>query len=110
MRIIILLVPIACGLVAFTNFIERDFFEFFLWSFAAAMLFLAILPITFDSDKKAVPVYQIFGALLVLLAIIPAITYFDVLKLKISTINALIYSGIFGFVITSILVIIRPKS
>lgn len=110
MHIIILLVPIFCGLIAFLNLFAKDFFEFFLWSFVATMLFLAVLPITFNIDKKAVPVYQIFMTLLVLLALICAVTYFDVLKLSLPIATTLLYSGIFGLIITSIVIFIRPKS
>ncbi len=109
MRIIILLIPIACGFIATINLFESDFFNFFMWSFAATALFLAVLPFLFETKKEVVPVYQIFFTLFILLLLTSALAYLDIAKLKITNIQALLYGGFAGLTITSILVAIRPK-
>ncbi len=109
MRLIILLIPIACGFIATINLLESDFFHFFMWSFVAAALFLAILPILFNTKKEVVPVYQIFLTLFILLLITSAMSYFDIAKLKIPTAQAIVYGGVAGITITSILMMLKPK-
>lgn len=109
MRLIILLIPIACGLLATLNLLESDFFNFFMWSFAAILLFLAILPLVFNTKKEVVPVYQIFFTLIALILITSVVAYFDIAKLKIPDLQVMVYAGVAGITITSVLIALRPK-
>jgi hypothetical protein len=109
MRLIILLVPIACGLLATFNLFDSDFFNFFMWSFISIFLFLAILPLVFNSKKEVVPVYQIFFTLITLILLTSVLAYFDIEKLKIPKLQAMVYGGVAGITITSILIALRPK-
>ncbi len=110
MRLLILLIPIFCGLIASLNLFEQKFFKFYTWSFAAAALFLAVLPITFNTDKKVVPVYHMFITLLLLIALFSAISFFDISKAKLPEIHTLIYSILAGVTLTAVVVALRPKS
>ena len=109
MRLIILLIPIACGLLATLSLLESDFFHFFMWSFAAILLFLAILPIIFNTKKEIAPVHQIFFTLITLILITSVLAFFDIEKLKIPDLQAMVYAGVAGITITSILIALRPK-
>lgn len=108
MRLIILLFPIGFGLLAFLHLISKNYFDFFMWSFAATVILLSVLPITFDTKKTTVPIFQIFSIFLVLLAVVSAVTYLDLSKLKIPFMHAVVYSTIAGITLTSVIIALRP--
>lgn len=110
MRLIILLFPIGFGLLAFLHLISKNYFDFFMWSFASAALLISVLPIVFETKKTTVPIFQIFSTLFILLAVVSAVTYLELSKLDLPFATTIMYSAIAGITLTSIIVAIKPSS
>lgn len=109
LRRIIVLPIFAFALIAISNLILGEVFYFFLWLFVMLILSFIVFPIATDMDDRAIPMFQIFTSLFLLIFTLAAAAFYDFHQAGISLIESLLFGIAVGTMIVAFLIILKKK-